>query len=207
MSELLIPPEFGRQDVLIETRETVFGGFCDIDHIQLRHRRFECQTFGPTLKRELVIRRPAVGVLIHDPIHRTFVLIEKFRIGALQDTVSPWQLEVVAGLIDDGESAEQAVIREALEETGIHIAALERLYQFYPSAGGCDEHFTLYAATADLSDAGGVHGAADEGENIRIHVVECDTISALLRSGRLVNGPVIIALQWLHTQYGTPQGG
>jgi ADP-ribose pyrophosphatase len=207
MPELLIPPTFGHRDVQIETREKIFGGFCNIERVQLRHRHFACHTFGPSLKRELVIRRPAVGVLIHDPNQRTFVLIEQFRIGAIHDTLSPWQLEVVAGLIDDGESPEQAAIREAFEETGIHIAALKPLHQFYPSAGGCDEHFTLYAATADLRGAGGIHGAMDEGENIRVHIVECDTISALLRSGRLVNAPVIIALQWLHTQYGTPQEG
>jgi ADP-ribose pyrophosphatase len=207
MSDSLSPLAFGHHDVKVEARQTVFDGFCKVDQIHVRHRLFECQDFGPVLRRELVVRRPAVGVLIHDPVGRQFVLIEQFRIGAIADQVSPWQLEVVAGLIDDGETAEQAAIRETHEETGIHIDTLERLHCFYPSAGASDEHFTLYAATADLSRAGGVYGAADEGENIRVHVMDCDTITALLCSGRLVNGPVIIALQWLNIQYGTPQEG
>lgn len=207
MSDAVIPPTFDAHDVVVHSRHILLDGFCQVHHVELQHRQFQGHAFGPLLKRELVVRRPAVGVLIHDPALRQFVLIEQFRIGAIADTVSPWQLEVVAGLIDEGESPQHAAIRECFEETGIHIATLQPLHHFYPSAGASDEHFTLYSAIADLSDAGGVYGAADEGENIRVHVVDCDMIPALLCSGRLVNAPVIIALQWLNTQYGTPQEG
>lgn len=208
MSSTDIPlPSFSRHDVMTHHRARVYAGFCNIDVVTLQHRRFVDAQYAPSLQRELVVRRPAVGVILHDPKHRRFALIEQFRIGAMDDPVSPWQLEVVAGLIDAGESPEAAAIREAYEETGVQVTGLTRLFHFYPSAGACNETFTLYAAEADLSHAGGLHGAADEGEDIRLHCFDCDQLNRFLSSGRLVNAPVIIALQWLHNQYGSPLEG
>jgi ADP-ribose pyrophosphatase len=208
MSDLFFPPpSFDQRDVVIHHRERVYDGFCGIDRVSLQHRQFADAAYAPVLQRELVVRRPAVGVILHDPKHRLFALIEQFRVGALADPISPWQLEIVAGLIDAGESAETAAIREAYEETGVQVEHLTRLFHFYPSAGACDEVFTLYAGAADLSQAHGLHGAADEGEDIRLHTFDCDQLNHFLGSGRLVNAPVIIALQWLHTQYGSPLEG
>ena len=193
-------PVFGPDDKIVDAQQQVFAGFGHVDQIQLRHRLFADRQFSQPLQRELVRRPAAVGVLIHDPAQQCFLLIEQFRVGAVADPVSAWQLEVVAGLVDADELPEHAAIREAEEETGLHITQLEKIYQFYPSVGGCDEQFTLYAATVDLSGVGGIYGAADEGENILLHVVAYAELDALLHSGRLRNAPVIIALQWLHQQ-------
>jgi ADP-ribose pyrophosphatase len=197
-------PSYGIRDMRIDGRDKRYQGFCQIEQVKVAHRLFDQDAFSPVLTRELLIRRPAVGVMIHDPIRRELLLIEQWRVGAIDDPVSAWQLEVVAGLIDDGETPEQAAIREAYEETGVMIDQLQLLHRFYPSAGACNEFFHLYTATADLSHAGGIHGALDEGENIRVHVLAYDAINTLLSSGRLVNAPVIIALQWLNIQHSTP---
>ncbi len=201
------PPSFLYHDVVTHHRSRVYDGFCRIDVVTLQHRQFIDAQYAPSLRRELVVRRPAVGVILHDPKHRLFALVEQFRIGAMDDPVSPWQLEVVAGLIDDGESPEAAAIRETYEETGVRVERLTRLFHFYPSAGVCNETFTLYAAEADLTQASGLHGAAGEGEDIRLHCFDCHQLNHFLHSTRLVNAPVIIALQWLHTQYGSPLEG
>jgi ADP-ribose pyrophosphatase len=208
MSGVIVPPpSFNHQDVLIQQRQRVYHGFCQIDVLTLQHRQFANATHTALLERELVVRRPAVGVILHDPKHRLFALIEQFRVGAIHDPVSPWHLEVVAGLIDEGESPITAAIRETREETGLSVEQVTPLFHFYPSAGVCNETFTLYAGEVDLSKAGGLHGAVDEGEDIRLHCFDCDQINDFLSSGRLVNAPVIIALQWLHTQYGSPLEG
>lgn len=193
-------PVFGPKDTIIDAQQQVFAGFGHVDQLQLRHRLFADRQFSAPLQREVVRRPAAVGVLIHDPQQACFLLIEQFRVGALADPISAWQLEVVAGLVDHGESTEQAAIREAYEETGITLSQLDLIYQFYPSVGGCDEQFTLYAATADLRDVSGVFGAADEGENILLHVIAYTELELVLQSNRLRNAPVIIALQWLHQQ-------
>ncbi|MEC7120972.1 MAG: NUDIX domain-containing protein [Pseudomonadota bacterium] len=202
-------PAFGQDGARIESQQRVFTGFACVDHIKLRHRLFGQTEMGMPLTRELVRRPAAAGVLIHDPAQQKFLLIEQFRIGAVNSTISAWQLEVVAGLIDSNETAAQAAMREAFEETGIQIDDndMTLLHQFYPSAGACDEYFDLFVATADLSSAGGVHGAAEEGENILVHLIDYTDLKALLHSGRLNNAPVIIALQWLNFQISHPLRG
>lgn len=202
MSVSHIPePTFSSDDVTIMDRKTVYHGFAKVEQVTLAHRLFDDEQFCQPLKRELVRRPKAAGVLLYDSKHQLFALIEQFRIGAIDDPHSAWQLEVVAGLIDEGETPEQAAIREAFEEAGVHLDQLQHLFDFYPSAGGCDEFFYLYAADTDLSQINGIFGAANEGENIRLHVLTYPHINTLLmNSNRLQNSPVIIALQWLYMQ-------
>ena len=40
-----------------------------------------------------------MAILPFDPVSEEVVLIEQFRPGALKDPVSPWLVEVVAGII------------------------------------------------------------------------------------------------------------
>jgi ADP-ribose pyrophosphatase len=68
---------------------------------------------------------------------------------------------------------------------------------FLPSPGGSDEHFTLFVGRADLSRAGGIHGLAEEGEDIRVNVLSVNQALAALQSGRINNASCIVALQWL----------
>lgn len=189
---------FGASDVDITAQQIAYAGFCRVQTLQLKHRLFGHTGYSAPLQREVVLRRPAVGVLIHDPHSKVFLLLEQFRVGALADPVSPWQLEIVAGLIDEQEQPIDAARREALEETGVPISHVQQLFQFYPSGGACNEVFTLFAASADLSDyQAGLYGAAAEGEDIRTRLFAYADIAALMQHPRLRNAPLIIALQWL----------
>lgn len=187
--------DFTRDDVEIRERQTLFQGFYRVDKFWLRHRQFD-GSMGPEIAREMFVRRPAVGVLVYDARADEVLLIEQFRVGAIED-VHPWQYEVVAGLIEPGESLEEVARRETLEEAGVVIDELEKVFAFMPSAGGSDERFTLYVAPADLSRAGGVHGVPEEGENIRVNVISFNQAMQLLDNGRINNAPCMLALQWL----------
>lgn len=149
------------------------------------------------MQRELVHRPEAAGVLLYNDQKQQFALIEQFRVGALGDSQSPWQLEVIAGVLDGNESPENCIRRESLEESGCEVQDLEHLFSFYPSAGACSELFHLYVAETNLPDEGGIFGVDDEGENIQLHLFSYSEIQTLLDSGRLRNAPVIMALQWL----------
>lgn len=194
---------YSARDVEIETRKPLYQGFIQVESISLRHRLFAQDGYTGLLKRELVHRPEAAGVLIYNDTQQKFALIEQFRIGAVDDAVSPWQLEIIAGLLDAGESAEQCLRRESLEEAGCVLLELEHIFSFYPSAGACSERFHLYAAQAELPAEGDIFGMPDEGENIRLHVLEYQQLEALFQQGRLSNGPVIIALQWLRQHINT----
>ncbi|PQA48964.1 NUDIX domain-containing protein [Amnimonas aquatica] len=189
--------DFTRDDVEIRERQTLFQGFYRVDKFWLRHRQFD-GSMGPEINREMFVRPPAVGVLVYDAVADRVLLIEQFRVGALADA-HPWQYEVVAGLIEPGESREAVAVRETQEEAGVSLREedLEFVCEFMPSAGGSDERFALYAAPADLSRAGGVHGVPDEGENIRVNVISFNQAMQLVGNGRINNAPCILALQWL----------
>ena len=188
---------FGRDDVTIEKTETIFKGFLHIDRVSLRHRLFERQDYSPLFSRELVHRKPAAGVLLYSDAQQKFALIEQFRVGAVRDINSPWQLEVIAGILDGDETPESCIRRESLEESGCVLDTVEHLFSFYPSAGACDEVFHLYSAPITLPEQGGIFGQVDENENIKLHIIEYHQLYNLLQSQRLYNAPVIMALQWL----------
>lgn len=188
---------YSASDVTIESREFLFRGFIQVEKVNIRHRLFNRSDYSPLIQRELVHRPEAAGVLLYDDQQQRFALIEQFRIGALNDAESAWQLEVIAGVLDGDESPETCIRRESLEESGCEIKELQHLFSFYPSAGACSEFFHLYVAEVDLPLTGGIFGMPDEGENIQLHLFDYSELTLLLKNGRLRNAPVIMALQWL----------
>ncbi len=185
-----------QDDVEIIERETCFSGFYRLDRLQLRHRQF-AGGMGPALSRELFVRHDAVCVLPYDPQYDVVVLIEQFRIGALEKSANPWLLELVAGLIDKDEQPEDVARREALEEAGLTLTSLWPITQYYPSPGGSDERVHLFVGRCDSQGAGGVHGLEEEGEDIRVHVWPLEDALDAAKDGRIDNAASIIALQWL----------
>lgn len=183
-------------DVEVVEREACFRGFYQLDRLHLRHRLF-AGGMGKLINRELFVRHDAVCVLPYDPQRDCVVLIEQFRVGALDKSVNPWLIELVAGLIDKDEQPEEVARREAVEEAGLALAELWPLTQYYPSPGGSDERVHLYVGRCDSRGAGGVHGLEEEGEDIRVLVWSLDEALAALDDGRIDNAASIIALQWL----------
>ena len=190
-------PSYTSKDVEVTSRESLFRGFIQVEKVSLRHRLFNQSEYTHVLQRELVHRPEAAGVLLYNDQRQQFALIEQFRVGAINDAYSPWQLEIIAGVLDGDETPESCIRRETLEESGCTINHVQHLFSFYPSAGACSEIFHLYVAETDLPLEGGVFGMPDEGENILLHLFDYSEISTLLSQGRLRNAPVIMALQWL----------
>jgi ADP-ribose pyrophosphatase len=191
----MVSKEFSSEDVVVEKRETLFQGFYRIDKLHVRHRLF-AGGMGPVISRELFVRPAAVGLLAYDPDADEVLLIEQFRVGAL-DNEHVWQMEIVAGLVEPGETLELVARREAQEEAGVVVDQMEKVMGFLLSSGGSDEHFTLFVGRADLSMAGGIHGLPEEGEDIRVNVMSLNQALAALQRGRINNAAAIIALQWL----------
>lgn len=197
MMNILEHASFSASDVSIESRENLFRGFIQVEKVTIKHRLFNKSNYSSSIHRELIHRPEAAGVLLYDNQQRRFALIEQFRIGALNDTVSPWQLEVIAGVLDGDETPETCIRRESLEEAGCEVNDLQHLFTFYPSAGACSEIFHLYVANVELPTSGGVFGMPDEGEDIQLHLFDYSDAPLLLKNGRLRNAPVIMALLWL----------
>ncbi|MFN4317799.1 NUDIX domain-containing protein [Acinetobacter parvus] len=188
---------YSASDVTIESREPIFRGFIQVEKVSFRHRLFNQPDYSPLIQRELIHRPEAAGVLLYNDQQQRFALIEQFRVGALNDAESAWQLEIIAGVLDGDEAPEDCIRRESLEESGCEVQQLQHLFSFYPSAGACSEFFHLYAAEVELPKIGGIFGMPDEGENIQLHLFDYSELDTLLKNGRLRNAPVIMALQWL----------
>lgn len=190
-------PVYDRQDVTIVSRDTAFQGFFAIDRIVLRHRLF-AGGWSQDFSRELFRRDQAGGVLLYDPQADKLVMVEQFRVGLLDAMdQSPWALELVAGILDDGETARDMALREVHEEAGLRIGPPEFICNYFNSPGGSTERITLLYAEVDASQASGIHGMADENEDIRVVVLSFDEAWQAFLSGRINNAMAIIALQWL----------
>ncbi len=190
-------------DVAIIRRKSAYQGFFTINEYTLTHRKFDG---GDTqaLIRECFERGHAVGVLAYDPWRDSIVLLEQFRIGAYvylegedKKQQSPWLLEIIAGIVEPGESQIDVAHREAQEEAGLALLALETIGDFYSSPGGTSETTQLYCACVDSRGVGGIHGLPEEGEDIRVTVVAFQDVVQLLKEGSLNNASAMIAIQWL----------
>lgn len=198
-STTLSVPQLARDDVELLKRETLHKGFFRLEALELRHRLFEGGWSEP-MRREVHDRFDAVGVMLYDPERDSLVLIEQFRAGAVDDAVSPWKLEFVAGLVEVGESVEDVARREAWEEAGCKVTELTKLHTYYPSPGACNEQVTLFCGLVDTQGLGGIHGLDEEHEDIRVHVMRFANAWELLEQGRLDNAMSLIGLHWLNSQ-------
>lgn len=187
---------FGAQDVRILQDEVAWEGHYRMRRLRLQHRRFAGDWSEP-LTRELFDRGDAVGVLPYDPVRDHLVLVEQFRVGALRPGESPWMLELVAGVVEAGESDDEVARRETLEEAGCELAEMVPIATVLPSAGACSEQVRLYCARVEAPAGGGIHGLQEEGEDILVHSVPRVEALRLLAADRVPNGHTHIALLWL----------
>lgn len=176
-------------------KETAFQGYFRIDRYRLRHETF-AGGMSQEITREIFERGHAASALPYDPVRDEIVLLEQFRIGAHAGGLDPWLIEIVAGIIEDGETPEELVRREIQEEAGLTARDLEPIGVYLLSPGGTSETMHFYCARIDASQAGGIFGLDHEGEDIRAFVVPGTEVEELLSSGHITNATAAIALQW-----------
>ena len=188
-------PEFRGSHILQLGNKLLYSGYNRIREYALKIPLFEG---GHSLiTREILDRPQAVTVLLYDDSKRTVTLVEQFRTGAIESDQNPWLLEIVAGLIDKGESIIDAAIREVREETGCQVLSFLPICSYYPSPGSSNEKIHIYCAKVVSPNGSSIHGIAHEGENIKTHIFTLEEAFQLLNEGIIVSSPTIIALQWL----------
>ncbi|CCQ73504.1 NUDIX domain-containing protein [Magnetospira sp. QH-2] len=198
-------PTFHADDVEMKATEIAHKGYFRLDRHWLRHKRYDGGWTEP-FQREVFERGHAVAVLPYDPVRDQVVLIDQFRIGAYTafqqldwfgDNPSPWLAEIVAGIVEPGETPEQVATREIVEEIGIEAREIRKIRTYLATPGGSSESLIIYAARVDAAGAGGVHGLSHEHEDIRAYAVPATEAIAMIDNGRMINATAIIALEWL----------
>jgi ADP-ribose pyrophosphatase len=189
-----------KNDVEIIARETLYRGFFSIDLYRFRHRLFNGEMSGE-VRREIFERGHAAVLLPYDPVRDEVVLIEQIRIAAYDTSDTPWLLELIAGMIEEGESVEDVARREAVEEAGLVVGRTKPVLSYLASPGGTSERLSILVGEVDATAAEGIHGLVDENEDIRVHVVSREKAYQLVEEGSIDNAASVIALQWLQLHY------
>ncbi len=170
-----------------------YDGHFKVNQLTIQHELFS-GGMSNKLIREQVSRQNAVAVLPYDPFRDEVVLIEQFRVGAVGNDENPWLVEIVAGLVEEGEDNEDVAMREALEEANCKLEKLHYVTSFYPTPGGFSELSHVYIGKTDTSNLGGIGGLDDEGEDIRVHVVSSAKAIDMLSEGKIRSAIPMIAI-------------
>lgn len=190
------PVTFRKEDVEIIARDKLYQGFFSLELYRFRHRLFNGEMSGE-VTREILERGDAAVLLPYDPVRDEVVLLEQIRIASYDRSPTPWLLELVAGMIEPGESLEQVARRESMEEAGLVVGRCQRMLSYLASPGGTSERLTIMVGEVDASLAKGLHGLAEENEDIRLHVVSRAQAYQWVEDGVIDNAASVIALQWL----------
>jgi len=185
-----------KKEFKILNKEAMHAGFFRLNKYQIKHTLF-AGGWSEVLTRELFERGNCVAVLLYDPTKDKVVIIEQFRLGPIDEPENAWMLEIVAGIIDAGETAEQVAYREAEEEAGCVVKKMHYINEFYTSPGGASEKISLFYGEVNADDIGGLHGLAHEHEDILVKTVDFEVAYQMIQDGRIESAIPIIAIQWL----------
>jgi ADP-ribose pyrophosphatase len=192
----MVNPSLSDEKAELVERVVAFQGYFRIGRYSFRHSLYQGGQ-SPVIVREVFERGHAAAVLPYDPLRDEVVLIRQFRAGSYVAGRHPWCWETVAGIIEEGETPEQVVRREAVEEASLEISDLIPIHNLIASPGACSETCTLFLGRVDAATAGGVFGLESEGENILVKTVPFAEARNMLDRGDIDNATALIALQWL----------
>lgn len=194
--------QFSQKDLEILREETVYQGHFQLKKMYFRHKLFAGGMSGEVV-RELLIKGAAAALIAYDPVRDSVVLVEQVRIGAYDphSSQSPWLVELIAGMIDEGESPEEVAIRESREEAGLVVEQVQHAVSVWDSPGGTVERLHIFLGLVDSRTVGGIHGLAEENEDILVHVVSREQAYQWVEQGRIDNVIAVVGLQWLQLNY------
>ena len=139
---------------------------------------------GTHVEREVVLHRGAVALVpMVDDHHVCLIKNQRYAVGKTL-------LEVPAGTIDAGETAEQTAERELLEDTGYRATRIRPIRQWYVSPGVMNERMYLFVCE-DL-EPGPVSHQPDE-RIVTVIVPWADAI-AMVDDGRIEDAKSMLAL-------------
>lgn len=186
------------QDFALRRVRPPVGTFFQFEGLEADHRRFDGER-ATCLPREVFVGADAALVLPYDRGRDRLLLVEQFRPGpARRGDPQPWILEPVAGLVDAGETPEEAARREAKEEAHLDLKELVPMFAGYSSPGNATDHFYAYLALCDLPDDHAASGGLEaEHEDLKLHLLPFDEAMALVESGEANAMPLISMLLWL----------
>ncbi len=175
---------------------TEYQGFLSIRRYEIDEERHDGGRHR--IVRFIMERGHAVGVLAFDPQRDIVVLVNELRAGILAAGGPPFSDSLIAGSIDEQETALAAAVRETREEAGLELHAPRVIHErAYVSPGGTSESITLVYGTVTAPEASAVHGNPHEGENIRTTLLSSRQLMNRIRRGEVQDLKTMLAGYWL----------
>ena len=179
----------------VTNKKNLYDGFFKMNEISLKYKKYD-GSWSNEIKRELFGGAQVSAVLPYDPIKKEIVLIQQFRPGTISRNTNNYLKEIVAGIIDPGESPEIAAKRECLEETGYKIKKLTSIQGYYPAPGSSESFYHLFLGEVDSKNEKKIMGLDTENEDILVESYNINQVKKMMQNGELINGLSLIAIQW-----------
>jgi ADP-ribose pyrophosphatase len=186
--------------VSIERKRYILDDFFKIEEAHLRFEQFNGE-MSPVVRRLSLERGNSVAVLVFNRSTDKLILISQFRYPTYQNNHG-WTIEVIAGMVDPGETPEESTRREVQEETGLNIDVFEHIATFYPSPGGSSELIYLYYSEvsgkqAKYHETGGLLAS---GEDIKVIELTLAEALAKIKTGDILDAKTIVGIYWLENR-------
>lgn len=147
-------------------------------------------------EREVFDHGNAVTALLYNKAKGTVLLTRQFRIATyLNGNSNGMLLEACAGLLEEGETPEETMIREIREETGYEVEKVEKIFEAYSSPGAYKElvhYFVVPVTDKQKTSAGG--GLAEEGEDVKLVELPFPKALQMVMDGEIKDGKTIALL-------------
>jgi nudix-type nucleoside diphosphatase (YffH/AdpP family) len=178
----------------VERSTVILDDFFKVEEVWFRRRNRHGELSD--LQRSLCLERgDSVAVLLHNVDTGRVILVDQFRYPAHAD--GGWIIETVAGMLGKDEAPEDAVRREALEETGYQLDDPQHLATFYTSPGGSSERIYLYfSEVTNASRVGAGGGLPEEGEEIYLREFTERGLADAMAAGEFKDVKTLVAVQW-----------
>lgn len=190
-------PSTYRAKALIKQSKSLLKSWLNVDEITVTFTRRNGDQ--QTVSREVHDHGRVVCVLPVDRQRRVALLARQLRVPlVVAGETDPLLLEVAAGLIDKGETPEQAALREGEEELGFKLSDLNLVAHAYSTPGSVTEKlyhfFASYSLTDRISNGGGLEA---EGEDIEVEEIALDELGEAVLQGKLRDMKTILLIQHL----------
>lgn len=175
---------------IVGVRE-IYRGWMSLLMVRIRHRD------GGEAERHVMLNGRAVCVLPYDPVRKVALVVSMPRAPVVY-LGEPDMLEAVAGALD-GEDPADCARREAFEEAGVELGALEHLGMIWSMPSNSTERIDYYLASYGLQNRTSRGGGLDEEqEHISVHELALVDLWKMVTAREVRDGKLLTLLLALH---------
>lgn len=163
--------------------------------ISVRELQYKVEGDNTIAIREVVERPEAAAIVLYDKSIDKVILVSQFR-PPTADKGHPDMLELPAGIMETGETPENCIIRETLEETGYQISDPKHIISIFVSPGYSSELIHIFykeVSESDFKQKGG--GIKSEHEHLTIEMYSQDECLAAIKNGNIMDAKTVVGLQ------------